>query len=72
MTEEIRSFQINSLYSFVFGTLYFSVQFRNGGNSYGAVEVYKNNVWGTICPESFGTFEASKSTIIFNLIEIVW
>lgn len=37
-----------------------TVQLQNGGAFFGAVEVFYSNMWGTICPKSFGQNEASR------------
>ncbi|KAK3098541.1 hypothetical protein FSP39_020457 [Pinctada imbricata] len=34
------------------------VRIVNGGQSYGAVELYKEDAWGTVCPETFDSVAA--------------
>lgn len=55
----------------LFLIIFLLVRLQNGGAFFGAVEVYYSNMWGTICPKSFGQNEASRYLNVNTFIDII-
>lgn len=52
----------------LFLIIFLLVRLQNGGAFFGAVEVYYSNMWGTICPKSFGQTESSRYLNVDSLV----